>query len=157
MSLAFSQRTLSLNEFKSFDSEINATITIVQSSTYKVELIGEYALLNGIGVAVLDNTLKIKAIRGDMNFEKTEIRVYTPSMREINLAKGGMLTMDKEFSKIKDFSVSAGEGAKVDLSNIAFDNLVANATSGAQIFYKSVRSLVASSNGGAEIKAGNTL
>ncbi|WP_411030872.1 GIN domain-containing protein [Spongiimicrobium sp. 3-5] len=151
VSLGFSQNKININKFEALDSNVGATIRIVKSPDYGIALADDRGNLDAIGWEVSDETLKLKSDNSNIDFSQTIITIYTPSISVVGVADGGILTMDTAFSQIESFVVSAVGDATVDLSNIDFKNLVANATTGGKVIYRSTRNLVSSTDEGGRI------
>lgn len=149
---SFSQNGININKFEVLDSDIGATINIVKSPDYGISLSGDVDKVDQIKWEVMDETLKITSGRPDTDFSEVSIIVSTPAIAVVELTDGGLLTMDEKFSQIENFVVSAIDSATVDLSNIDFKNLTANAKDGGSILYGSTRNLVSSTDDGGKIR-----
>lgn len=149
------QKDHSLDRFEAISSAINARIHIVKSKTYRAEIKGDSELVAGILIDLEDSSLKLSSKHPEGNYEDIFITIYMPSVQVIALTHGGALTMDDEFSSIPSLVVSVANKALVDVSNIAFNTLIANADDESQVLYKSVQTIIKTSNNGAGVQIGH--
>ncbi|MGB5821305.1 MAG: DUF2807 domain-containing protein [Saonia sp.] len=154
---SFSQKQVAINEFETMESTIGATFVVVRSMDYRLEFSGDTDKVDFVQWEVSDEILEINATQIDTDFSHLTITVYTPAISAVSIRDSGILTMDDNFSKIEYFVAYALDSATVDLSNIDFKNLSANATDGGKILYKSTRNLVSSTDGGGMIRRAEVL
>lgn len=152
-SLAYSQRTESLDNFASLESNIGATINILKSDKHEISITGEESTLDQIKWQIEDKNLKIRSDERNMDYGDVVITVYTPSLAVLALADGGKATMDAKFSRMDSFVVSASDSATIDLSHIEFRTLVATSNDGGQIIYKNASTVVSTSGDGGKVKS----
>ncbi|MEX0288680.1 MAG: DUF2807 domain-containing protein [Flavobacteriaceae bacterium] len=152
-SLAYAQKTETLDKFASLDSDIGATINIVKSDAHKISLEGDESALGHIHWEIDDKNLKIRSDKANMDYSEVVITVQTPSLQVLALTDGGKATMDKKFSRLDSFVVSASDDATIDLSNIEFRTLVATSNDGGQIIYKDASTFVSTSGDGGKVKS----
>ena len=152
-SLAYSQKTETLKNFASLDSDIGATINIVRSNSHKISISGDENVLGYIHWTVDDKNLKIRSDKANMDYSEVVITVQTPSLKVLALTDGGKATMDAKFSRMDNFVVSASDNATIDLSNIEFRTLVATSNDGGQIIYKNASTVVSTSDDGGKVKS----
>ncbi len=148
---SFAQKTTETKSFQALNSNLGATVTIVKSPYHKIEFSGDMDKVAFIDWKVFKQSLYLKSTKADTDYSNVNVTVYTPEVHAVSLTDGGKLTMEK-FNKIDDFVASAVDSATVDLSNISFKNLVASATDGGRILYKSTRTLVSSTEDGGLVK-----
>ena len=151
--IALSQKNESLSTFESLDSDIGATINIMKSEEYKISVSGNSDVINYLNYEIDDKNLKIRSSKDKVNFDEVVITVYTPSISVLSMSDGGKATVDKSFSRVDSFVVSASGDAVIDLSDIEFNTLVANSSDGGQIVYKQANTVVNSSSDGGKVKS----
>lgn len=152
---SFGQKTQLLDRFEGIKSTINAKIHIVKSDSYKAVVTGDSYLSTTIEFDLDDSTLTLKSASLDRNYEDILVTVYMPSIQVLALVNGGKLTMDEAFSRVPTLVVAAENKALVNLSNIDFNTLITSTTEGSQVLYKSVQTVIKTSNKGAGVRIGN--
>ena len=113
------QKTELLVKFETLNSAIGATIHIVKSKTYKAEIIGDSDVTATIILDLNNSTIKIRSKSTTINYSNILITVYILGKHVLALSNVGLVTMDKDFSRVPTLVVSAEDKAIVDLSNIA--------------------------------------
>ncbi|NAS13518.1 GIN domain-containing protein [Poritiphilus flavus] len=134
---SFGQIKTALKGFNGLDSNIGANIHVVKSSDYGMEISGDTGLINSIIYNIHHNNLKIRSSEGQTDYSQVLITVYTPSLEIMEITNGGRASLDKNFSRIASFEVSASDGAVVDLTQVEFKSLVAQSSGGGEVLYKS--------------------
>ncbi|MEP3209829.1 MAG: DUF2807 domain-containing protein [Maribacter sp.] len=152
---SFSQKPQLFDRFEGVKSTINAKIHIVKSESYKAVVTGDSYLSSTIQLDLEDSTLKLRSASIDRNYEGILVTVYMPTIQVLALVNGGELTMDEEFSRVPTLVVSAENKALVNLSNIDFNTLIMSTTKGSQVLYKSVQTVIKTSNNGAGVRVSN--
>ncbi len=138
------QNVMELPKFQSIESRTVASIQIVKSEEYRMEISNHKKQKEFLDWQVLDDKLKLTENKQykDLDFKEVLITIHLPSIKELIVTKRTNISMDSKFSTINTLSVIAENGANVDLSNISFNTLIIYKDSKSDIKYKSVNTLI---------------
>lgn len=145
--LGIAQKNIQLEDFKALDSKIGAEIHLVKSSEYRMEISGNTDQIDQLDYYMDDNSLKLKSKQPGNNLGSLKITFYVPSLKVISITNGATLSMNDAFDGMDNLVISITKGARADLSNISFNNIVANLEDEDDLQYKSVDHLVMSTSG----------
>ncbi|WP_394748694.1 GIN domain-containing protein [Spongiimicrobium salis] len=131
----FAQESLDLDAFDGLDCTIGVTINIIKSEDHKMAISGDKKIVEGLKWEILDNNLMLQPAKEDIDYSEVTITLYTPSIRLLSMTNGGIVTLDNNFDRIRDFTAKADYEAIIDLSDVKFVNLVTRSTNGGEIRY----------------------
>jgi len=150
--IGLAQENHNLSSFETLNSQASITIKVVKSKKHKILLKGDKKNLAKINWNVKGKVLYINSNGMDMGKTPINITVYTPTLKQVNLGSSGKLTMEN-FNRIDDFTAFVKDHGIMDLSNVKFKHLTADARGSGVILYKSTHTLVSNSKGGGQVKS----
>lgn len=145
-SLGFAQKNVKLESFKALDSKVGAEIHLVKSSEYRMEISGKAEEMELLDYYMDDESFKLRSKDTGNVLSNLKITLYVPSLKVIAITNGTRLSMDGAFDGTDNLVISVTKGARADLSDISFSNIVANLEDEDDLKYKSVDNLVMSTS-----------
>ena len=142
--ISTAQKLIELPQFYSIESHVEASIRIVNSEEFRMEISnnGKHNEVFDWGVIDERLRLKVKEDYEDLDLKNVLINIYTPKIKELIITNGADVSISSTFSMINTLSVIAENGAIVDLTNVVFNTLIIYKDSESDIKYKSVNTLI---------------
>lgn len=149
-SLAYSQVSEDLEPFWAIQSNISADIEVHPATSHRLEITGKPSSISQVRCRIIDNRLEIFA--SDPDLKDIHLKIFTPSIKAVDLKNGGKFTWDNQaYAEMDNFVVSVEKGAIAELSETHFENLVTRTDNTSKVHFKSADVLVSSSENGKQI------